>query len=186
MGTIKDYKINDKDLFLVIDSYWTFEPNRQDSIQTWHLTNVTERDLDIEKLDDLKNYKENVDIEDIEKIGNKFIFKVYCDWTNKEFVFECDKIETSQRPYNEIELTEIILRLEKNWKENTSAIYNQKQFIANIKSNVSRQIEAKLKIIGQVNDLENMGYKKAKIQLDVLHQIDNFLKADENEENHCP
>jgi hypothetical protein len=180
MGTIKDYKITDNDLFITEDLYWTFQPQRQDAIQVWHLTNVTQSDLDIEKLEELKNYYDAVDIEEAEQNGEKLLFKVYCDLEEKEYVFECDKIEAIQRPYNDNELTEIIIRFEKTWQDNTTTIHNLRQHIDKLKIYLTNQIEKKTKILEQISDTENSGHKKAKVQLDILKQIDNLVNNDSN------
>ena len=180
MGKIKDYKISGNDLFLTEELFWTFKPDRQNAIQIWHLTNVKESYLDINILNELKNYSDSVDIEEAEIKDKSFLFKISCELDNKNYIFECDRIDATQRPYNEIELTEIILRLEKTWQENTKTIYKQRQFIKNLKSFVSKQIETKSRIIVQLYNPDNLAHKKAKIQLEVLQQIDNFLNNDNN------
>lgn len=180
MGTIKDYKIIDNDLFITEDLYWTFKPQRQDSIQVWHLKNVTKSDLDTVKLEELKNYYDTVDIEEVEKNGEKLLFKVYCDLEEKEYVFECDKVDATQRPYNDTELTEIIIRFEKTWQDNTTTIHKLRQHIDKLKTYLTNQIETKTKIIEQISDTEKSGHKKAKIQLDILKQIDNLVSDDSN------
>lgn len=179
MGIIKDYKILDKDLFLTEYLFPTFDAKRQNAVQIWHLINVTERDLDIEKLEELKGNDFIIYDVSVNEATKKHLFRACDDWPDKEIVFECDKIEISQRPYNATELTEIIVRLEKTMQENLDTIVKQKHLIDNLKSNVLRQIETKLKILERVVDQENMGYKKAKIQLDVLRQIE-FLLNDAN------
>jgi hypothetical protein len=79
MGIMKDYIISDKDLFFTEYLFPTFDANRQNSVQIWHLINVTEHDLDIEKLEELKGNDFIIYDVSVNEDTKKHLFRAYDD-----------------------------------------------------------------------------------------------------------
>ena len=176
MGTFTKYKILDNDLFLTENMYWQFEPCRQDSIRDWKLSNVDKADISKEKFEKLISYEEDSDIEE-EQVENRKRLLISTYFDNAEYRFNCDNIHQELRPFNISELTDIILRQEKNWSEQHTTIYKQKNFIDEVKSFIDREIETKSKIVEQVSDKTNNASIKAQHHLEALTKIKNIINS---------
>ena len=121
METFVKYKIVDNNLFLTENLYWQFKPHRRDSIKEWELLNVDKADLSKNKLEKLISYEADSEIE-VERIANRKRLTIRFHLDNQEFSFNCDNIYQEERPLNVGELTDIILRHEKNESEHQSKI----------------------------------------------------------------
>ena len=176
MGTFTKYKIVDNDLFLTENMYWQFEPFRQDAIRDWKLSNVDKADIAKEKLEKLISYDEDCDIDE-EQMANRKRLLIYTHFDNAEYNFHCDNINQQLRPFDVSELTNIILRQEKNWSEQHTTVYKQKNFIDEVKSFIDKEIETKSKIFEQLNDKTNNASIKAQYHLEALTKIKNIINS---------
>ena len=176
MGTFTKYKIVDYDLFLTENMYWQFEPFRQDAIRDWKLSNVDKADITKEKLEKLISYDEDCDIEE-EQMANRKRLLISTNFDNAEYNFHCDNINQQLRPFDVSELTDLILRQEKNWSEQHTIVYKQKKYIDEVKSFIDREIETKLKIVEEISNKTNSASIKAQHHLEALTKIKNIINS---------
>lgn len=177
MSVFKSYKIEGNDLFLEEYLFWTFSPDQKEAVQVWTLANVDNTDLDKSRLDQLMAYQEDADSE-FETINGRIKLTILT-WLDSEYIFHCDNLATTRRPYNVEELTEFLVHSYKTYQKQSTVISKQNQFIEKLIKFTDNEIEKKIRIINETNKHNNSNIK-AGYQLDTLTQIKTLIDSQMN------
>ena len=175
MALIKTYRVEGSDLYFEEYLHWSFTPNQTEAVQVWKLKNVDKTALDKTKLEQIVSYNEDADFE-IEKVDERTRLSIFTYFDHSEYFFNCDEVTTSKRPYNNSELTDIILNHEATWQDQNNQIVKHRQTLDEIEKYLLREIDTKGRIAEQVTDKTSITSLKAKYQLDILNQLKLLLE----------
>lgn len=172
MGVFIRYEKKGDDLYLYEDMYWTFEPNKGDAIRIWHLKNAEKCIREINEL--IEDGEDTYISTDILTNGKHEL--VIDTYGSSEFVFICEQITSSFRPYNIQELTDIILDKEKWIKKQDSLISRYDNILRIVRKYVEKEMDNKELILQNISDKKRDAVVKSKSQLDILRVIHNLIE----------
>ena len=180
MSIIKSYQIDGNDLYLEVSLNWSFEPNLQEAVEVWKLSNVDKVDLGKKKLDALISYEEDADIEQESIAEDRTRLKISTFLDQKDYFFTCDNVTSYRRPYNIQELTSFIINQQQTYQDQEEIIRSQSWHFNELTKFIEKEIDRKRRIGEQISDPLNHSYIKAKYQLEILNQIKTFVDKTKN------
>ncbi|MBE7653959.1 hypothetical protein [Tenacibaculum finnmarkense] len=174
MSRFTSYKIVENKLILTENLYWTFEPNRKDSIQVWTFNDFDKKKITVENLENLISYNEDADIE-IENNKSQIKVDIFTYFDNQNYEIHCSNYGTEIRPYNIDELNKIILNNENQFEKDEDEIQKYSEFIEKLSGFIENEKTKRERILNKLNETNSESSKKEKSKLKVLKQFENMI-----------